>query len=556
MQPLEAGEPHTIGAYRLLGRLGAGGMGRVYLGRSAGGRTVAVKVVHPHFALDEQFRARFRREVDAAWRLGAQWTAPVLDADPDAAVPWVATGYVAGPPLSDAVTRHGPLPEYAVRALGAGLGEALDAVHAHGLIHRDVKPSNVLLALDGPRLIDFGIARALGATVSLTSTGVSVGSPGYMAPEQIRGLDISGAADVFSLGAVLAYAATGSAPFVGDSSAVLLYKVVHEEPELGELEGGLRELVAACLDKDPAERPAPAELARRLAPGGAAALMSPGWLPGPLVREVSRSAVALLDLEPQDEPVRSGPVPFSNASLGSAAPGAFGPPPPSAPPRTGPETTGERGPGARIALAVDTGPQSGTRRGRRVSCTVALAVAGALAAVTVGAATLGDMFPGGDSDSDSGRGNDAAQPPAATASRHPTSGAPETPAGSAPVSTLPEVFAGTWKGPTTERSGAPHGTLTAVFVEGKKGEEVARLSYRFDALGTTVVCKGIGTLSSGTATEVKIRERADPDARTGAMCTGGEADLVFTLAPDGTLRYASHEEAAGKPKGTLTRSGG
>lgn len=555
MQPLEAGEPHTIGAYRLLGRLGAGGMGRVYLGRSAGGRTVAVKVVHPHFALDEQFRARFRREVDAARRLGAQWTAPVLDADPDAAVPWVATGYVAGPPLSDAVTRHGPLPEYAVRALGAGLGEALDAVHAHGLIHRDVKPSNVLLALDGPRLIDFGIARALGATVSLTSTGVSVGSPGYMAPEQIRGLDISGAADVFSLGAVLAYAATGSAPFVGDSSAVLLYKVVHEEPELGELEGGLRELVAWCLAKDPAERPAPAELARRFAPGGAAALVSPGWLPGPLVREVSRSAVALLDLEPQDEPVRSGPVPFSSASLGSTGLGAFGPPsPPPARPPAGADPAGEHGPGARVAVAVDTGPRPGTGRGRRVSCTVALAVAGVLAAVTVGAATLGDLFPGGDSDG--GHGSDAAHPPAATGSRSPTAATPATPAGSAPVSALPKAFAGTWKGPTTERSGAPHGTLTAVFVEGGKGEEVARLSYRFDALGTTVVCKGIGTLASGTSTELKIRERADPDARTGAMCTGGEADLVFTLASDGTLRYESHEEAAGRPKGTLTRSDG
>ncbi|NEB67411.1 serine/threonine protein kinase, partial [Streptomyces fulvissimus] len=269
MQPLEAGEPHTIGAYRLLGRLGAGGMGRVYLGRSAGGRTVAVKVVHPHFALDEQFRARFRREVESARRIGAQWTAPVLDADPDAPVPWVATGYVAGPPLSQAITEHGPLPEHAVRTLGAGLAEALHVVHGQGIVHRDVKPSNVLLALDGPRLIDFGIARALGATVSLTSTGVSVGSPGYMAPEQIRGRDVSGAADVFSLGAVLAYAATGAAPFSGDSSAVLLYKVVHEEPELGDLEGELREVVAGCLAKDPAARPAPADLARTLAPDGA-----------------------------------------------------------------------------------------------------------------------------------------------------------------------------------------------------------------------------------------------------------------------------------------------
>ncbi|MEV7715224.1 serine/threonine-protein kinase, partial [Streptomyces sp. NPDC088270] len=326
MQPLEAGEPLTIGAYRLLGRLGAGGMGRVYLGRSAGGRTVAVKVVHPHFALDEQFRARFRREVDSARRIGAQWTAPVLDADPDAPIPWVATGYVAGPALSAAVAEHGPLPENAVRTLGAGLGEALAAVHAQGVIHRDVKPSNVLLALDGPRLIDFGIAHAMGATASLTSTGVSVGSPGYMAPEQIRGVDMSGAADVFSLGAVLAYAATGAAPFLGDSSAVLLYKVVHEEPELGELAGDLLEVVAGCLEKEPADRPTPMELARRLAPGGAAALVAAGWLPGPLVREVSRTAVALLDLEPQDAPVQSGPVPFSGAAWdASDAGGGYGP---------------------------------------------------------------------------------------------------------------------------------------------------------------------------------------------------------------------------------------
>ncbi|WP_406146755.1 serine/threonine-protein kinase [Streptomyces sp. NBC_01012] len=553
MQPLEAGEPRTIGAYRLLGRLGAGGMGRVYLGRSAGGRTVAVKVVHPHFALDEQFRARFRREVEAARRLGARWTAPVLDADPDAAVPWVATGYVAGPPLSDAVTRHGPLPEYAVRTLGAGLGEALDAVHAHGLIHRDVKPSNVLLALEGPRLIDFGIARALGATVSLTSTGVSVGSPGYMAPEQIRGEDISGAADVFSLGGVLAYAATGAAPFLGDSSAVLLYKVVHEEPELGDLDGELRELVAACLAKDPALRPAPAELARGLAPGGAASLVAPGWLPGPLVREVSSSAVALLDLEPQDAPVQSGPVPFSSASLGNAALGTFGPPLPPMPP--GPpaaaDTPGDRGSGARVAVTLDTGPQPGARRGRRISCTVALAVAGALAVVTLGAATMGDLFR---SDDDS-HGSDAAKPPAASGSGTPTDSASEAPAASAPVSALPEEFAGTWKGPATERSGLPHGTVTAVFTEGAKGDDVVRLTHRLDVLGTSVVCKGIGKLTSGTAKEVKIRERTDPDHTDDSLCTGGDADLVFTLTSAGTLRYQSHEEAAGNPKGTLSRSG-
>ncbi|WP_308315929.1 serine/threonine-protein kinase [Streptomyces sp. CC228A] len=302
MQPLDADEPRVIGPYRLLGRLGAGGMGRVYLARTEGGRTVAVKVVHPHFALDEQFRERFRREVASARRVGARWTAPVLDADPEAPVPWVATGYVAGPSLAQAVAAHGPLPERSVRALGAGLAEALAAVHALGLVHRDVKPSNVLLALDGPRLIDFGIARATDGTASLTSTGVSVGSPGYMSPEQILGKaggqGVDGATDVFSLGAVLAFAATGVPPFSGDSSAALLYKVVHEEPELApELAGTLRELVAACLAKDPAARPAPGELAAALAPDGAAASMAGGWLPPPVVEDVSRAAVRLLDLE-------------------------------------------------------------------------------------------------------------------------------------------------------------------------------------------------------------------------------------------------------------------
>lgn len=314
MRPLADDEPVTIGPYRLLGRLGAGGMGRVYLGRSAGGRTVAVKIVHPHFALDEEFRARFRREVEAARRVGGAWTAPVLDADPDAPVPWVATAYAAGPSLASAVTGTGPLPEHTVRALAAGLAEALTAVHALGLVHRDVKPSNVLLTLDGPLLIDFGIARATDGTASLTATGASVGSPGYMAPEQILGKSVTGAADVFSLGAVLTYAATGRSPFPGNSSAALLYKVVHEEPELGALGGELRAVAEACLAKDPSARPAPAEVSRRLAPEGAARSIAGGWLPGPLVEQVSRSAVQLLNLDTA-ETVHSGPVAFDGPSV-------------------------------------------------------------------------------------------------------------------------------------------------------------------------------------------------------------------------------------------------
>ncbi|WP_086804759.1 serine/threonine-protein kinase, partial [Streptomyces caniscabiei] len=420
MQPLDVGEPTAVGPYRLLGRLGSGGMGRVYLGRSAGGRTVAVKVVHPHFALDEEFRARFRREVDAARRVGGSWTAPVLDADPEASVPWVATGYAAGPSLAAAVADGGPLPPHSVRVLGAGLAEALTAVHALDLVHRDVKPSNVLLTVDGPLLIDFGIARATDGTASLTSTGVSIGSPGYMSPEQILGKGITGAADVFSLGAVLAYAATGRSPFPGDSSAALLYKVVHEEPRLDGLEGELRALVERCLSKEPDARPAPDEIARTLAPQGTARLVAAGWLPGPLVEQVGRSAVQLLNLEAAEQ-VPSGPVGFSSPSVGAeppvpaapsgearadvpAASGVFGPPPvmsphtppPHTPPpqETPPPVTHVPGQRADSASA-DTAPPPGklslsvaaastpteNGRGRRVSCSVALAVAGVFATV-------------------------------------------------------------------------------------------------------------------------------------------------------------------------------
>lgn len=598
MQPLEAGEPLTIGPYRLLGRLGAGGMGRVYLGRSAGGRTVAVKVVHPHFSLDEQFRARFRREVDAARRIGGQWTAPVLDADPDAPVPWVAHGYVAGPALSAAVTAHGPLPEHAVRTLGAGLGEALAAVHDKGLIHRDVKPSNVLLALDGPRLIDFGIARAIDATVSLTSTGVSVGSPGYMAPEQIRGQDISGAADIFSLGAVLAYAGTGSAPFLGDSSAVLLYKVVHEEPELGDLEGELREVVASCLAKDPAHRPTPAQLARRLAPGGAAALVAAGWLPAVLVGEVSRDAVALLDLEPQDAPAASGPVPFTHAAYGAGegesgstgrggALGVFGPPiEPLSPHHPSHAPYGSRGPHSRdeeqtsgvpgprtsdprFSLAVGAGREGRDGReragARRVSCTVALAVAGALAAVTLGSAFLFDLLPGG-GDHDTAEHGGAGRTPSSSAPRpsdtvprpRPSGSATATAPGGGQVTAVPAEFVGTWRGPLTEKTtGRPHGTLTAVFTGGRTGGDVVRMSTEISALGATFHCYSVARLTSGTAKELTLRERADPD-RTGTagLCTTTTTDVIFTRGGDGTLRFRSGERGAGLPYGTLRRSGG
>ncbi|WP_275464106.1 serine/threonine-protein kinase [Streptomyces noursei] len=609
MEPLADGDPRALGGYRLLGRLGAGGMGRVYLGRSAGGRTVAVKAVHAQYAADEQFRARFRREVASARRVGGAWTAPVLDADPDAVVPWVATGYVAGPSLARAVADHGPLADRAVRALGAGLAEALTAVHALGLVHRDVKPSNVLLTLDGPRLIDFGIARATDGTASLTSTGVSVGSPGYMAPEQILGKGAGAAADVFSLGAVLAYAATGAGPFTGDSSAALLYKVVHEEPELGpELVGDLRELVAACLAKEAARRPAPETVAARLAGArGAAGLVRAGWLPGPLVEQVSRQAVALLDLDagadsgagtgpetasggtasgplagPVSGPVSgpggsgtaSGLIPFDPPPPGTpqgTPPGALqGPPPvppppawpaagaphaaeapppppapPAAPPCSSPSGLADLPTGSaaspatgskerRIAL---TGALGGRERPRRMSCTLVLSVAGALAVATTTAVFFGVLKgPGG--------GGSAATPPSGN---HPTVGSP---APTDAAGGVPRGFLGTWSGTVTMANGIPNGTMTSVIKAGHEGDVVVRTTYDVVLLR----CRAASKLVSATGDKLVLRE--SPDGEQGPGCTGNTSTVTYVLGKDGSLSFTSDDERGGTPKATLTRSGG
>src|ERR1700758_2943612 len=212
MQELQAGDPELIGAYRVVRRLGSGGMGHVFLARSPGGRMLAIKVVRAELAGDQEFRTRFRREVAAARSVSGLFTAPVVDADTEAPVPWLATAYIAGSSLADTVARHGPLPGPSVLALAAGLAEGLLAIHSAGLVHRDLKPSNVLMAEDGPRVIDFGISRAMEAS-AVTSTGMVVGSPGFMSPEQAEGHEVGPPSDVFSLGAVLAFAATGEGPF-------------------------------------------------------------------------------------------------------------------------------------------------------------------------------------------------------------------------------------------------------------------------------------------------------------------------------------------------------
>ncbi|MFF1766296.1 serine/threonine-protein kinase [Streptomyces sp. NPDC058249] len=263
MMRLRREDPRVVGSFRLHRRLGAGGMGVVYLGSDRRGQRVALKVIRPDLAEDQEFRSRFAREVSAARRIRGGCTARLVAADLEADRPWFATQYVPGPSLHDKVAEEGPLSAADVAAVGAALSEGLVAVHEAGVVHRDLKPSNILLSPKGPRIIDFGIAWATGAS-TLTHVGTAVGSPGFLAPEQVRGAAVTPATDVFALGATLAYAATQDSPFGHGSSEVMLYRVVHEEAQLHGVPDALAPLVRACLAKDPEERPTTLQLSLRL----------------------------------------------------------------------------------------------------------------------------------------------------------------------------------------------------------------------------------------------------------------------------------------------------
>jgi serine/threonine protein kinase len=292
-QPLGEEDPQHVAGYKLAARLGAGGMGKVYLSYTPGGRPVAIKVIRPDFAQDAEFRRRFAQEVQAAQRVQGLYTAPVIDADPEAKQPWLATAYVPGPSLADAVIEHGKLPVDTVLLLVAGIAEALHVIHGAGIVHRDLKPANVLLASDGPRVIDFGIARAADAT-SLTSSGVTIGTPSFMAPEQAAGSHVTPATDIFALGQVAAYAATGSPAFGEGTSHGVLYRIVHEEPDLTGLPEQLRELVTRCLAKDPEARPSVADLLAICQSANAETVLRrpEEWLPGAVAAEISTRKAA------------------------------------------------------------------------------------------------------------------------------------------------------------------------------------------------------------------------------------------------------------------------
>jgi serine/threonine protein kinase len=571
MESLEPDDPRQVGAYRVLRRLGAGGMGRVYLGRTAGGRTVALKVIRSELAEDSEFRARFRQEVQAARLVGGRWTAPVLDADTESRHPWVATGYIAGPALGTAVREFGPLPADSVRVLGVGLAQALAAVHALGLVHRDVKPSNVLLALNGPRLIDFGITRALDATSTLTRSGFVIGSPGFMSPEQAQGTVVGPPSDVFSLGAVLAYAATGTAPFgEGLSVESLLYKVAHEEPDLTGLDPQLRTIVAACLAKDPALRPTPTHLAGRLDESGTGLtqLREGAWLPGALSAAVGRQAAELLDLDhaaeaPPGSPDPSRPSPTAIATAAG----------PHESPAVGPNA-GANGNGAGQAHpAAPTGffgaptvpynaspapvpppprfaptepPQQ--RPGR--SWLTVLGASVVVAAIAVGT-TL--WLSGTDAPSTHSQSPPLAQAPqagsgpaqsSAPAQQHTTqpttapSTAPPPPAGA-----IPQAYLGSWAGTLTEPG--IYGSLTyrLTLKQGQVDQVVATAESIWPD-GRT--CTGTDYLESASPEQVVLKI----SALTGGLgCAPDSAPRIYTLNPDGTL----HLEVEGG-SGTLTRT--
>lgn len=337
MMRLRREDPRVVGSFRLHRRLGAGGMGVVYLGSDKKGQRVALKVIRPDLAEDQEFRSRFAREVSAARRIRGGCTARLVAADLEAERPWFATQYVPGPSLHDKVADEGPLGAAEVAAVGAALSEGLVAVHEAGVVHRDLKPSNILLSPKGPRIIDFGIAWATGAS-TLTHVGTAVGSPGFLAPEQVRGAAVTPATDVFSLGATLAYASMGDSPFGHGSSEVMLYRVVHEEAQLHGVPDALAPLVRACLAKDPEERPSTLQLSLRLKEIAAREAQGLGDVrpPAPRSAEADRLTGRLADTYPEQQraqrrqqgtPPPRGAVPRGNGPSRGPGPARDGIPP-------------------------------------------------------------------------------------------------------------------------------------------------------------------------------------------------------------------------------------
>ncbi|MFD3787262.1 serine/threonine-protein kinase [Streptomyces cyaneofuscatus] len=548
MDKLGPDDPHRIGAYRILARLGEGGMGQVFLARSDRGRTVALKLVRRELAEQPEFRARFRQEVHAAHQVGGAWTAPVLDSDTGAPVPWVATGYVAGPslhrivsgrpgaPLADSGA-YGPLPTRSVQLLGSGLAHALQHIHRAGLIHRDLKPSNVLLTIDGPRVIDFGIARALESLADgdLTRTGAMIGSPGFMAPEQVRGERVTTACDVFCLGSVLAYAATGRLPFgAAESGGVhaLMFRIAQEDPDLAGVPAELAGVVRDCLAKDPAARPSTDEILARLDEPQA----DEPWLPATLIAQLGRHAVGLLDAEDPEAPA-DPQRPHTPPAAVHAQPTQAATPPqtPTPPPYTHqpqpypqphhqsyqPHLSPTPGPTYNTPLppAYFTPAPAPAPARRSAGATVALVAVAIVVAIGAGGSVYAFM---------NNKGGDTPTPgPSSSATGH-TAGNDD--------GGVPGDYLGTWSASLPGDRGASTRKLT--IRQGDVGDQALSLTAEGPlALGATYHCEFTAPLAARPADgePVLIGPSTVSVGRPAASCSPGKA-TELTLLPDGTLR--------------------
>ncbi|MET9538126.1 serine/threonine-protein kinase [Streptomyces sp. NPDC006553] len=513
MDPLNAEDPVSIGPFRLLGRLGVGGMGRVFLARSSGGRTVAVKVVHAELAAQEEFRRRFAREVASLERVGGTGTAPVLGSDTAADAPWVAIGYVPGPSLRTVVgDEFGPLPPATVKALASGLARALVHIHAAGLVHRDLKPSNVLLTVDGPRIIDFGIARAVDTVAdggNLTTTGAVVGSPGFMSPEQVRGDRLTPASDIFCLGAVLAYAATGRSPFGTADSGVhaTMFRIAHDEPDLTDLAPELTGVIRACLAKDPAARPSAAEIAETLP-------IPDPWLPADVLARLGRHAARLLEAETESATgTGSGAAGRDSGAGAGGIVRADGDPTPPTP----------------LPSTASTAPQPQAGRPRRTALAAGLAALAVAAAATLAYAFWPDPKTGMDDQKNrapSGTGNVAARP----------------------SGIVPAAFLGAWEGVIQGSQDHPRETARFEISQGAAGSKNAV----YVQVAENRLCMGRSRLVSADEDKVVLGESDVTTSVPAQRCvpaahqtltlrspdvlewTSGTAKATFRKAPTGT----------------------
>jgi serine/threonine protein kinase len=572
MEPLTPQDPHRIGQYRLLARLGEGGMGTVYLARSDRGRTVAVKTIIGELAQQPDFRRRFAAEITAAQRVGDQWTAPVLDADTEAATPWVATGYIAGPSLQQVVGHdHGPLPERSVLLLAGGLAQALNAIHGAGLVHRDLKPSNVLVTIDGPRVIDFGIARALEAMPGegLTRTGATVGSPGFMSPEQVRGQHLTPASDVFCLGSVLAFATTGRTPF-GDLNSgmhILMFRIAEETPDLTGIPEGMQQLISACLAKEPTQRPSVEQLMNYCpAPsGGPAESDGEPWLPGAVVAQLGREAVSLLDSEspetqsiPRVQPGTPPPpgAQYPGVSQPNAAyQGPASPPPPSQPtaaayaqptapyntpqppgpmtpgpatphPQPAPQTPGGFGAPAPSPYAASPTPSpygggpGGPQGRRRNPMIVVVAVAAVMAVIGVVAAVA--LSGGGGDDEPGGTGGGGSSPP------------PDN-------TVIAEDYIGTWRGEYGTPGETGWKALWFEIQQGQEGESVgkATVTYLDSMCVYDVRLESFGNKLNFT----EVADHSVPESEVSETCRDDNTVQSLKLA-NGTMQWTSGDQQA------------